>query len=48
LRGAVILTIIWWLQKLDRLSISKGAVQNFHMKRFNLKKLNDAQVKEQY
>jgi hypothetical protein len=43
----VILTIIWCLQKLERLSVSKQTVQTFDMERFKLKKLNDVEVKEQ-
>jgi hypothetical protein len=44
----VILTIIWWFQKLDRLSVSKQAAQKFYMERFSIKKLNDVEVKEEY
>jgi hypothetical protein len=37
------------LQKLwERLSVSKQAMQKFDMGKFNLKKLNDIEVKEQY
>jgi hypothetical protein len=32
----------------DRLSVSKRAAQKFYMQRFDLKKLDDAEVKEQY
>jgi hypothetical protein len=32
----------------ERLSVSKRVAQKFNMKRFDLKKLNDAEVKEQY
>jgi hypothetical protein len=32
----------------DRLSVSKRAEQKFEMKIFNLRKLNDAEVKEEY
>jgi hypothetical protein len=32
----------------EALSVSKRAAQKFHMERFNLKKLNDVEVKEQY
>jgi hypothetical protein len=44
----VILTIIWWLQRLERerLSVSKQAAQKFDMGRFNLKNTNDVEVKE--
>jgi len=41
----VILTIIWWFQKLDRLSVSKQAAQKFYMERFSIKNLNDVEVK---
>jgi predicted glutamine amidotransferase len=45
---AVILIIIWQLQKLDRLSVSKQAAKTFDMERYNLKNLNNVEVKEQY
>jgi glycine betaine/choline ABC-type transport system substrate-binding protein len=32
----------------DRLAVSKRAAQKIDMKRFNLKKLNEGEVKEQY
>jgi hypothetical protein len=32
----------------QRLSVSKRAAQKFDIERFNLKKLNDVEVKEQY
>jgi hypothetical protein len=32
----------------ERISVSKQARQNFDLKRFNLKKLDDAEVKEKY
>jgi hypothetical protein len=32
----------------ERLLVSKRAAQTFDMKRFDLRKLNDANVKEQY
>jgi hypothetical protein len=32
----------------ERLSIRKRATQKFDMQRFDLKKINDAEVKEQY
>jgi hypothetical protein len=43
----VILTIIWWWQKLWEY-VSKGTKQKFDMKSFNLKKLNGVEDKEQY
>jgi hypothetical protein len=33
---------------IQRLSVSKRARQNFRIERFNLKKLNDIEVKEHY
>jgi len=33
---------------IQRLSVSKRARQNFRIERFNLKKLNDMEVKDQY
>jgi len=41
-----VLTIIWWLQKLQT-AVCTWAVQKFNMERFNLVKLNNAEVKEQ-
>jgi hypothetical protein len=32
----------------ERLSVSKRVAQKFDMQRFDLRKLNDAEVKEQY
>ena len=32
----------------ERLSVSKQAVQKFHVERFNIKKLNELQVRKQY
>jgi hypothetical protein len=32
----------------QRLSVSKWAAQNFNMETFNLKKMNDVEVKEEY
>jgi len=50
--GAVVLTIIWWLQKLgtvrDTLPVSKWAAQKSDTKKFNIKKLNVVEVEEQY
>jgi hypothetical protein len=34
--------------KSQRLSVSKQELQHFNMERFNLKMLNDVEVKEQY
>jgi hypothetical protein len=44
----VILATIWWWQKLGRLAVSKQTVHRVHMERFNLKKLNELEGKEQY
>jgi len=43
----VILTIIWWLRKLDKLSVSEWAAWRFGTETLNLKRLN-GEVKEQY
>jgi hypothetical protein len=32
----------------ERLTVSKQTVKKMHMERFNLKKLNEGEVKEQY
>jgi hypothetical protein len=32
----------------QKLSVSKGAAQKFYMERFNLRKLTDVELKEQY
>jgi len=42
------MTITWRLHKLGRDCLSKGAAQKFDMENFNLKNLNDVEVKEQY
>jgi hypothetical protein len=44
----VILTTVWWLQTLQRLVVNKQRSHRFNMKRFNLKKLNEVEGKEQY
>jgi hypothetical protein len=45
----VIITRIWCWQKVrERLAVSKQRMHRFHMKRFNLKKLNYVEGKEQY
>jgi hypothetical protein len=45
----MILTIIWWWQKsVERLAVNKQRSHRFHMERFNLKKLNKVEGKEQY
>jgi hypothetical protein len=44
----VILTTIWWWQKLGRLAVSKQTTHKVHMERFNLKKVNKEEGKEQY
>jgi len=45
----VILTIIWWLQKLERETVSmQMSSTEVCMGWFNLKKLNDVEVKEEY
>jgi hypothetical protein len=42
----VLLTTVWWLQKLR--SLNRRAAQKFDMERFNLKNLNDVEVKERF
>jgi hypothetical protein len=44
----LIMSTIWWLQKLGRLLVSKLATQVFDMERFNLRNLNYAGVKKWY
>ena len=44
----VIPITIWWLQKLGRLAESKQAAQTFGGERFNVRKLNVLEVREQY
>jgi hypothetical protein len=45
----VILATIWWWCKLrERLAVNKQRQQRFHMERFNLRKLNEVEGKEQY
>jgi hypothetical protein len=39
-------TTIWWWQKL--VAVSKQTTQRVHIERFNLKKLNEVEGKEQY
>ena len=39
----------WWLQKLGKkMAVSKQVAQKFDGERFNLKKLNELEVKKQY
>jgi hypothetical protein len=45
------LITIWWLQKLrkeERLAVSKQAAQKFDVGIFNLRNLNELEVKKQY
>jgi hypothetical protein len=42
---AVRLQTIWWLKNLDRLSVSKTAIHKFGMERSDVKKLNDAKLR---
>jgi len=46
--GAECDTIIWWLPKWERLSVSKRAVQECGIEWFDLDKLNDMKVWEEY
>jgi hypothetical protein len=43
----VILITIWWLQK-EILAVSKQAAQKSDGERFNLRKLNELEVRKQY
>ena len=42
------LITIWWLQVREKLAVSKQAAQKFDGERFNLKKLNELEVRKQY
>jgi len=42
----VILITIWWLQKLGKLN--KQEAHEFHVDRFNLRKLSELEVRKQY
>jgi hypothetical protein len=45
----VMLTIIWWWQKLGReRAVNTQRSQRFRMERLNLKKLNEVEGKEKY
>jgi len=44
----MILITIWWLQKIGRLAASKQEAQKFDGERFNLRKLNELEVRKQY
>jgi hypothetical protein len=44
----VIVTTIWWWRKLGRLAVNKQRSQRFDMERFNHKKINEAEGKEQF
>jgi len=44
----MILITIWWLQKSGRLAASKQEAQKFDGERFNLRKLNELEVRKQY
>jgi len=44
----VILITIWWLESLERLAVIKQAIQKFDWERFNLRKLNELEVRKQY
>jgi hypothetical protein len=47
-KRTVVLTIIWWSQKLGRDAVSKQITQKFDMERFNLKLLDEVEGKERY
>jgi hypothetical protein len=43
------LVVIWWLQKVrERLAVRKQTAKKFDGERFNLRKLNDREVRKQY
>jgi len=45
----VMLITNWWLKKVrERLAVSKQAAQKFDWERFNLRKLNELEVRKQY
>jgi hypothetical protein len=45
----VILTTVWWVSKVrETLTVSKQPVNKMDMDKFNLKKLNEGEVKEWY
>jgi hypothetical protein len=44
----MILITIWWLQKLEGLAINKHILQKFDVERYNLRKLNELEVRKQY
>ena len=44
----VILITIWWLQIREILAVSKHVSQKFDVGRFNLRKLNELEVRKQY
>ena len=49
-RGLIVILItIWRLQNLgERLAVNKKAAQKFDGERFNLRKLNELEVRKQY
>jgi hypothetical protein len=45
----VVVTIMWWRKKVrERLAVNKQRSHRFHVERFNLKKLNEVEGKEQF
>jgi hypothetical protein len=44
----VILTTIWWRQITERLATGNQRSYRFHIERFNLKKLQETEAKEQF
>ena len=44
----MIIITIWWLQKLGRLVINKKTTQKLDVERYNLRQLNELEVKIQY
>jgi hypothetical protein len=44
----VTLTTIWWLKKLGKLAVRKQTAQKFDWETFNVRKLNDLEIRKQY
>jgi len=44
----VILITIWWLESYRKFSSNKQAAQKFNVERFNLRKLNELEVRKRY
>ena len=44
----MILITIWWSKKVRRLAVSKQAERQFHVERFNNRKLSEPGVRKKY